>query len=202
MSSFRFVVCAVLISFLGLMPQAVAAQTSPPEVAQVSSAKPEWRRNDPASKDESEDLLGADRAFAATLAVQGPLAAYQEVISPQGILHDASGASPEGSAGVKARFASFPADVSFEREPEGVLASNGTGSTWGRYVIKKGDKSLSVGRYISVWRREEGIWRLLTELAAGRPSQQAATAVGPLPRRPPTAGQSPDQSATPASTKP
>jgi hypothetical protein len=128
--------------------------------------------------------------------------AYQDVISPEGILHDASGASPEGPAGAQARFASFPADVSFEREPESALASGGSGSSWGRYVIKKGDKPLSLGRYISVWRREAGTWLLFIELAAGRASQQAATAVGPLPRRPPTAGQSPDQSTAPTSPKP
>jgi hypothetical protein len=207
MSSVHFVVRAAMIVILGLMPQVVGAQTSAPVVpapaiTESDTAKPEWRCSDPASQDESLELLAADRAFAATLAAQGPLAAYQDVISPEGILHDASGASPEGPAGAQARFASFPADVSFEREPESALASGGSGSSWGRYVIKKGDKPLSLGRYISVWRREAGTWRLFTELAAGRAGQQAATAVGPLPRRPPTAGQSPDQSATPASSKP
>ena len=202
MSSVRLVVRAALIVFLGLLPHAVAAQTSSPAVGQVSSAKPEWRRNDPASQDESVELLAADRAFAAALAAHGPLVAYQDVISPEGSLHDASGASPEGPAGAQARFASFPADVTFEREPESALASGGSGSSWGRYVIKKGDKPLSVGRYISVWRREADGWRLFTELAAGRASQQAATAVGPLPRRPPTAGQSLDQSTAPTSPKP
>ena len=205
MSLVRSLVRAALIVFLGLMPEAVAAQASSPvapAITESGPAKPEWRQGDLATQDESAGLLGTDMGFAVILAAAGPLSAYKNLISPQGILHDASGASPEGPAGAQARFGNFPADVKFERQPESAVASGDYGTSWGSYVIKMGDKPLSVGRYISVWRREEGEWRLYRELAAGRASQQAATAVGPLPRRPPTAGQSPEPSVQPASPKP
>jgi hypothetical protein len=205
MSTVRLVVRAALIVCLGLMPHAIGAQTSAPPapaITESAATKPEWRQRDESAELEGLGLLIIESAFAVSLATDGPLSAYQELISPEGILHDASGASPEGPAGAQARFGNFPADVRFERKLEDAVASGDYGTSWGSYVIKKGDQALSVGRYISVWRLEEGEWRLYRELAAGRAGQQAATAAGPLPRRPPTLGQSPDQSVAPVSPKP
>lgn len=136
--------------------------------------------------DESEELLAIDRSFAADLVTNGPLKAYEALMSAEGVLHDASGSSPAGVAGAKARFGTFPADVTLERSPESAIASGGSGSSWGRYVIRRGDNQLSLGRYVTVWRREASGWLIVTELAAGRAGPQAAAAAGPLPRKPPS----------------
>ncbi len=152
-----------------------AAQTPPTEPLQAS--KP---------IDESEELLAIDRAFAVNLVSNGPLKAYEALMSAEGVLHDASGSSPAGAAGAQARFETFPADVTLERSPESAMASGGSGSSWGRYVIRRGDSQLSLGRYVTVWRREADGWLIVTELAAGRAGPQASATAGPLPRKPPS----------------
>ena len=160
-----------------------AVQALPAEAAEV--AKP---------VDESEELLTIDRAFAANLVANGPLKAYEAMMSAEGVLHDASGSSPAGAAGAQARFGTFPADVTLERSPESAMAAGGSGSSWGRYVIRRGDNQLSLGRYVTVWRREAGGWLIVTELAAGRAGPQAAAAPGPLPRKPPSVAPRPPAS--------
>lgn len=161
-----------------------AVQAMPAEAAEA--AKP---------VDESEELLTIDRAFAANLVANGPLKAYEAMMSAEGVLHDASGSSPAGAAGAQARFGTFPADVTLERSPESAMAAGGSGSSWGRYVIRRGDNQLSLGRYVTVWRREAGGWLIVTELAAGRAGPQAAAAAGPLPRKPPSVAPRPPASA-------
>ena len=147
--------------------------------------------------DESGELLAIDRVFAESLIANGPLKAYEALMSSEGILHDASGSSPAGAAGAQARFGTFPADVTLDRSPESAMAAGGAGSSWGSYVIRRGNNPLSLGRYVTVWRREAGGWLIVTELAAGRAGPQAAASAGPLPRRPPSAAPRP-----PASTPP
>lgn len=145
--------------------------------------------------DESEELLALDRAFAENLVANGPLKSYEALLSSEGVLHDASGSSPPGAAGAKARFETFPADVTLERSPESAMASGGSGSSWGRYVIRRGETQLSLGRYVTVWRREAGGWLIVTELAAGRAGPQAAASAGPLPRKPPSVAPRPPATA-------
>lgn len=177
------------------LPASEAGTPDGLRAAQVVSNEPPA----PAPKiiDESEELLAIDRAFAENLLANGPLKSYEALMSNEGILHDASGSSPAGAAGAQARFGTFPADVTLERNPESAMAAGGSGSSWGRYVIRRGDNQLSLGRYVTVWRREAGGWLIVTELAAGRAGPQAAAAAGPLPRRPPSAAPRP-----PATTPP
>lgn len=172
-------------------PALPAAEISTPDAllaAQVVANEP---APVPEVVDESEELLAIDRAFAENLIANGPLKAYEAQMSSEGILHDASGSSPAGAAGAQARFGTFPADVTLDRSPESAMAVGGSGSSWGRYVIRRGDNQLSLGRYITVWRREAGGWLIVTELAAGRAGPQAAAAAGPLPRRPASAAPRP-----------
>jgi hypothetical protein len=174
-----------------------AAETATPDGLSAAQAMTSEPAPAPKLLDESEELLAIDRAFAESLIANGPLKAYEAMMSSEGILHDASGSSPAGAAGAQARFSTFPADVTLDRSPESAMAAGGSGSSWGRYVIRRGDNQLSLGRYVTVWRREAGGWLIVTELAAGRAGPQAAAAAGPLPRRPPSAAPRP-----PASTPP
>lgn len=174
-----------------------AAETSTPDGLRAAQAITSEPAPAPNVLDESEELLAVDRAFAESLIANGPLKAYEAMMSSEGILHDASGSSPAGAAGAQARFSTFPNDVTLDRSPESAMAAGGSGSSWGRYVIRRGENQLSLGRYITVWRREAGGWLIVTELAAGRAGPQAAAAAGPLPRRPPSAAPRP-----PANTPP
>lgn len=133
----------------------------------------------------SATLLALDRALADRIFDEGPLAGYGGSLSAEGILYDASGPSPAGQAAAANRFGSFPADVKLERRPEKAIADGASGSTWGSYAVKRGGNVLSQGRYITVWRREEAGWRIVSELAAGRTGQPAAAT---LPPRAPVPG--------------
>jgi hypothetical protein len=136
--------------------------------------------------DQSLEVLDIDTAMAAAIAAQGPKIGYTSVLSEEGILYDANGASPVGLEAANSRFGNFPADVKLIRTPEKALAAGGSGSSWGTYMIKRGETVLSAGRYISVWRREVAGWKMISELAAGKAPAptSAAPASGVLPKRP------------------
>ena len=174
-----------------------AAETAAPDGLRAAQAITSEPAPPPKVLDESEELLAIDRAFAESLIANGPLKSYEALMSSEGILHDASGSSPAGAAGAQARFGTFPAEVTLDRSPESAMAAAGSGSSWGRYVIRRGDNQLSLGRYVTVWRREAGGWLIVTELAAGRAGPQASPAAGPLPRRPPSAAPRPSATTPP-----
>jgi Domain of unknown function (DUF4440) len=139
--------------------------------------------------DQSQEVLDLDFAMAASIAQLGPKDGYASALSDEGVLYDANGASPAGREAAASRFGAFPADVKLVRTPERALAAGGSGSSWGTYAIKRGETVLSVGRYISVWRREVSGWKMISELAAGKaptalPPSASPQIGGILPKRP------------------
>lgn len=179
-------------------PQAEAPQanidttTTPPPVALPTEASAPPALSVP---DQSQEVLDMDLAMAANVKTLGPKVGYASNLSEVGVLYDANGASPTGTAAAESRFANFPADVTFERLPERALAAGGSGSSWGSYIIKRGEQILSAGRYISVWRRETSGWKMISELAAGKTTTPPPPSGvgGTLPKRPAQLGR-----ATPA----
>ncbi len=131
------------------------------------------------SIDESQELIDLEAVVAASIIALGPLEAYSQYISDIGTLVDAGGVSQEGALGVISRFEKFPKGIILERLPESALASGGSGSSWGAYQIKKGVSVLSTGRYVTVWRKEFGKWKIVTEIAAGKDAPPP-----PLPQKP------------------
>lgn len=129
--------------------------------------------------DESQELIDIEAVLAASIMSLGPLEAYSQFISEIGTLVDAGGVSKEGVLGVNSRFEKFPKGIILERLPENALASGGAGSSWGAYQVKKGLSVLSSGRYVAVWRKEYGKWKIVTEMAAGKDSPPP-----PLPTKP------------------
>jgi Domain of unknown function (DUF4440) len=117
--------------------------------------------------DESQQLLDFDKAFSQKLAEYGPLYAYSSAISDYGVLYDAGSASPTGSKAAESRFSGFPATMTLVRNPESAVSYGGAGSSWGTYEVQKDGETLSQGRYICVWRKENGQWKIIAELDAG-----------------------------------
>lgn len=122
----------------------------------------------PQTIDESEELLYIDRAFADNIYDKGALIAYTDAISDEGVLFDASGGTQPGKISAETRFKGFPAEIKLERRPERAMASHGAGATWGTYAVKRGAQVLAEGRYTAIWRKENGIWKIVNELAAGK----------------------------------
>jgi hypothetical protein len=148
---------------------------------------------EPAIADQSQEVLDIDFAMAQAIATQGPKEGYATALSDEGILYDANGGSPPGRDAAIARFGTFPADVTLVRTPESALAAGGSGSSWGAYTIMRATTILSSGRYVSVWRREAGGWKMISELAAGKTivPPPASALGGTLPKRPTTFGRAP-----------
>lgn len=150
---------------------------------------PDWKNQEtqtppivqipPKPIDESQELIEVESVLSASIVSLGPLEAYSQFISDIGTLVDAGGVSKEGVLGVVGRFERFPKGIILERIPENALASGGAGSSWGAYQIKNGVSVLSSGRYVAVWRKEYGKWKIVTEMAAGKDAPPP-----PLPPKP------------------
>jgi hypothetical protein len=165
------------------------AVTEPPAEVAAPAAEPPpaFVSHNAAIYDESEELLAIDRSLADNIYANGPLSAYTGVISSEGVLYDASGGSPSGLEATQFRFGTFPTGFILERRPEKAMASSGAGSSWGGYSLKRGNVTVSDGRYVAIWRKENGAWKIVTELAAGR--SQAPAALPPRPTAPRPAAQ-------------
>ncbi len=131
--------------------------------------------------DESQELLSFDNNFALSIKDNGPLKAYGDVLSDFGVLYDAAGASPSGKLAAISRFEKFPANITLVRIPDSALSNGGAGASWGKYEVIGNNVVLAKGQYSTVWRKEEGVWKLITELAAG-----IDKAPPPLPVKPNT----------------
>ena len=120
------------------------------------------------AEDQSQELVAVDLHLASDISDYGPLAAYSKHLSKAGVLYDADGGTPEGVSSAEARFKDFPTAITLVRVPEKAMASANGGSSWGAYKIYRGTQLLSSGRYLAVWRKEQGIWKIVSELAAGK----------------------------------
>ena len=131
--------------------------------------------------DESQELLSFDNNFALSIKDKGPLQAYSDVLSEFGILYDAAGGSPTGKDAAIARFEKFPANIVLIRKPDSALSNGGAGASWGKYEVISNNIVLAKGQYSSVWRKEEGVWKLITELAAGVDKAPPPLPIKPVP---------------------
>jgi hypothetical protein len=154
---------AALLLGLALLGGAAAAQEAPPP---------------PAPSGAQAALLEADLALAEAILADGPRAAYAAALAADGILFDAAGPSQPGPAAAEQRFAGFPPDARMQRSPEAaaVSADGASGTSWGGYALSEGARLVVQGRYLTSWRREDGVWRIVAELAAGRTPRPPAPA--------------------------
>lgn len=108
-----------------------------------------------------EELLDADRAFAAMAQAEGVPAAFTAYAAEDALMVSSENIV-SGREGVTQRFANWPAGARLEWAPEtGRVASRGDmGWTWGNSAYVAADGTRTPGRYITVWKRDhEGNWR-------------------------------------------
>ncbi len=163
---------AALLLGLALLGEAAAAQEAPPP---------------PAPSAAQAALLEADQALAEAILADGPRAAYAAALAVDGILFDAAGPSQPGPAAAAQRFAAFPPDARMRRSPEAAAVSEdgASGTSWGAYELSEAGRVLIQGRYLTNWRRGEGGWRILAELAAGRTPRPGPSLSSSPPLAPP-----------------
>ena len=161
----------------GLEPVAGAAANAPAAPIESADAAAE------AATDAVEEILAADRAFAARSAARTAAEAFREFMAGDGLLFRENGEPIRGVDAIYARFGGS----ALERgkllwEPAEAWASeDGTfGASWGRSRLVPADASQPTAayRYLTVWRRDpDGRWKGLMDMGV--------SANDLLPARPP-----------------
>lgn len=113
----------------------------------------------------SKQLLEADRALSKQLLGPGAADAFGTYFDEHGIQFGPSGEPVVGPARVRA-----PAGV-LSREPRHAEVSDdgGWGWTWGDWQLHErgaGGRRLAQGRYLNVWRKQDGEWKVRADLAS------------------------------------
>jgi ketosteroid isomerase-like protein len=109
-----------------------------------------------------EEVMDADRAFAALAQEEGVPAAFAEYAAADAVMLRSEGAPTVGHDAIVARFATWPEGARLEWAPEaGRVSSRGDMAwTWGNAVYTAPDGTRSPGRYVSTWKRDDsGAWR-------------------------------------------
>jgi len=117
-----------------------------------------------------EDLLAADRAFAAQSRAEGPGPAFAAYLIDDALQLPAGSAPERGGANIASGFAAVP-DMALDWVPEegGVSDAGDMGWTWGRYTATNpdpdGETVTSHGKYLNVWVKDDaGDWRVLVDM--------------------------------------
>ncbi|MGE0742825.1 MAG: DUF4440 domain-containing protein [Hyphomonadaceae bacterium] len=107
------------------------------------------------------ELLEADRAFAAMAAAEGVPAAFEAFAAADALI--VTGAEiASGREGIAHTYTGWPAGAQLQWAPETarVSARGDMGWTWGNSVMTLPDGTRTEGRYVSIWTRDyEGNWR-------------------------------------------
>ncbi len=129
--------------------------------------------------DPVEEMLDADRAFAAMAQEEGVPAAFAAYAADDVRMFPEERESYTGRDTLIERFANWPDGATLEWTPKtGAAASSGDfGYTWGTFVFTaKGEdgETSSYGKYVSIWRKDDGEWKFIADIGNQGPSPDAA----------------------------
>lgn len=123
-----------------------------------------------------EEMLEADRAFAAMAAEEGVAAAFV-AYAAEGVRMFPDGGPPyQGRDALMEQFSNWPEGARLSWTPiEAVAAGSGDfGFTWGRYVYSAAGENGQVvehGKYLSVWRKKpDGAWKFIADIGNSNPA--------------------------------
>ena len=126
-----------------------------------------------------DDMLSADRAFAAMAKSDGVPAAFAAYASDDVRMFPEGGAPYQGRDKLVERFAGWPEGAMLDWTPmDGAAASSGDfGYTWGTYVFtaqgEDGETS-SYGKYVSIWRKDADGWKFIVDIGNQSPAPEPA----------------------------
>jgi ketosteroid isomerase-like protein len=112
------------------------------------------------------ELLDADRAFAAKARADGVPAAFAAFAADDATMLSGQHDNVVGHDAIVARFADWPAGAHIEWAPEaGRVSERGDmGWTWGNATHVAADGTRTTGRYLSIWTRDlDGNWKYLID---------------------------------------
>jgi len=121
----------------------------------------------------AEELLAADRAFAARSREVGPAEAFRQFVSADATLLTGNPLNVVGRDAIHRYMQSLPAGTTLTWEPKAadVAASGELGWTWGHYRYAWSDpesvEGESRGTYLNVWQRnKQAEWKVLLDLGS------------------------------------
>lgn len=126
----------------------------------------------PPTTDIVEDMMAADRLFAAMAVEEGVPAAFAAYAAEDVQMFPDGGQPYAGRDQLVQRFSGWPEGARLSWEPvEGTAASSGDlGFTWGRFVMTLPDGTTEHGKYVSVWQKEEGGWKFIADIGNSNPA--------------------------------
>ena len=123
-----------------------------------------------------QEMMAADRAFAARALEIGAGPAFVEFAADDVTIFPGGGIPQTGKTAVEVWTSDWSQDRLIEWEPEAAHASKGGdfGYTWGyARFTSKGEEGASYGKYITVWERQsDGSWRWIADMGAGAPAPE------------------------------
>lgn len=127
-----------------------------------------------------DDMLDADREFAALAKAEGVPAAFAAYADDDVRMFPEGGASYQGRGELVKRFSAWPDGATLSWTPmDGVAASSGDfGYTWGTYVFtaKDGDgETSSYGKYVSIWRNDSDGWKFIVDIGNSGPAPDTSS---------------------------
>jgi ketosteroid isomerase-like protein len=121
------------------------------------------------SRGAAEEVMQADRDFAARAAAAGLRSAFVEFAAPDAMLFRAGVGPIRGPQAIGESFAAAgSATLAWAPEVAEVAGSGDLGYTWGWYTFTADGKS-NTGNYVSIWRRVDGRWRYVIDLGVPAP---------------------------------
>jgi ketosteroid isomerase-like protein len=131
----------------------------------------------PASETAEQEMMAADRAFAARAMEIGPGAAFVEFAAEDVTIFPAGGVPQAGKAAATAWTGSWPSDLVIGWAPEAAHASKAGdfGYTWGYATFsRQGEAGETYGKYITVWKRQtDGSWKWIADMGSAAPPPES-----------------------------
>ena len=111
-----------------------------------------------------QNLMQADQEFSTLSSQQGITAAFKQYASSDALLLPENHAAIEGKAAIIQNLQGMPASSLLTWSPQAADVSGNLGYSWGIYTLAgkddAGRTTAAYGRYLSVWKRQAGDWRL------------------------------------------
>lgn len=127
-----------------------------------------------------EEMLAADRAFAAMAVEKGAPAAFAAYAAEDVRMFPGGSQPYAGRDQMIERYADWPEGAVLEWSPVEAIAAPGGdfGFTWGRYIYTRrseaGEENVTHGKYISVWRKEpDDAWKFVADIGNANPDPAA-----------------------------
>lgn len=126
-----------------------------------------------------EEMVATDTAFAKMAQEKSVPAAFAAYAAEDVWMFPEGGDAYQGRDTLIERFSTWPEGATLEWFPqEGMAAPGGDfGFTWGRYVFtaQGGEgENVSHGKYVSIWRKENGAWKFVADIGNSSPAPEAA----------------------------